>query len=238
MRIVINQSNYIPWKGYFDLIHDADVFVFYDDVQFTKNDWRNRNRVKTADGPQWMTVPVGRDLNRRINEVTLPDHHWQGKHWRTLEQLYGKAPFFDRYREFLAGIYLGRQWDRLSDLNQTLIQWVAGELGITTRIMHSHDVPVGGSGANRVLGIAQAIGASEYVSGPAGRAYLDPAAFADAGITLTWKSYDSYPEYAQFHPPFEHAVTVLDLLFHTGPGAPHYIWGWRDAARTMESHAG
>jgi hypothetical protein len=100
MRLVINQSNYIPWKGYFDLIHDADVFVFYDDVQFTKNDWRNRNLVKTAAGVQWLTVPVGRDVSRRIDEVALTDGRWQKKHWRTFEQLYGRAPFFDRYGPF------------------------------------------------------------------------------------------------------------------------------------------
>jgi hypothetical protein len=113
-------------------------------------------------------------------------------------------------------------------LNQTLIGWVAGELGIDTRFVQSRELGADGTGAERVLAIARALGASEYVSGPAGRAYLDPAAFAAAGIALTWKQYDGYPEYAQFHPPFQHAVTVLDLLFHVGPRASEHIWGWRE----------
>lgn len=229
-RVAINQSNYIPWKGYFDLIHDVDVFLFYDDVQFTKNDWRNRNLVKTAAGRQWLTIPVGTDLNRRICDVTLDDPRWQRKHWKTLLQLYARAPFFAHYRPFLEEVYLGREWKRLSELNQFLIRTIArDQLGIRTAFRQASEFPSAGQKQDRVLGLLESVGAGIYVSGPAAKAYLDPDRFRAAGIELVWKDYSGYPEYPQFHPPFEHAVTILDLMLHVGPDAPSYIWGWRNA---------
>ena len=231
MRVAINQSNYIPWKGYFDLIHDADVFVFLDDVQFTKNDWRNRNKVKTAQGPHWLSIPVGDDLHRRIAEVALPDPWWQRKHWRTLVQLYGRAPYFETYRGFFEDVYLKRRWENLSELNQYLTRAIATDfLGIRTRFMSSSEMPSPARKQERVLSVLRALGARVYISGPAGKPYIDPARFEREGIELVWKDYSGYPEYPQSYPPFEHAVSVLDLLFHAGPGSPYYIWGWRAAA--------
>jgi hypothetical protein len=227
-RVAISQSNYIPWKGYFDLIHDVDLFIFYDDVQFTKNDWRNRNRVKGPTGLQWLSIPVGPDLNRLICEVSLDDARWQQKHWKTLLHLYGKAPFFRRYRSLLEDVYVTRQWCNLSQLNQYLIQAIATQhLGIHTRFQRSVDFPSRGKGQDRVLSLLKSVKADVYLSGPSGQAYLDPERFRQEGIGLVWKDYSGYPEYPQFHPPFEHAVTILDLMFHTGLSAPDYIWGWR-----------
>jgi hypothetical protein len=229
-RVAINQSNYIPWKGYFDLIHDVDVFLFYDDVQFTKNDWRNRNLVKTPAGRQWLTIPVGTDLNRRVCDVTLDDPRWQRKHWMTLSQLYARAPFFSHYRAFLEDVYLGHEWKGLSELNQFLIQAIACDyLGIQTAFHQASEFPSAGQKQDRVLSLLESVGAGSYVSGPAAKAYLDPDRFREAGIELVWKDYSAYPEYPQFHPPFEHAVTILDLMLHVGPEAPLYIWGWRNA---------
>ncbi|MBP1684180.1 MAG: hypothetical protein H6Q33_323 [Deltaproteobacteria bacterium] len=228
-RVAINQSNYIPWKGYFDLIHDVDVFLFFDDVQFTKRDWRNRNLVKTPLGRQWLTIPAGGSQRRLIQDVTLDDPQWQRKHWRTLTQYYGKAPFFSDYGAFLAEIYLERQWCNLSELNQFLIQRIACEfLGIRTPLQQTCEFPSAGRNQDRVLSLLQAVGADIYISGPAAKAYLDEQRFRDHGIHVIWKDYTGYPEYPQFHPPFQHAVTILDLLFHTGPHAPFYIWGWRE----------
>jgi hypothetical protein len=226
--VAVSQSNYVPWKGYFDLIHDVDVFVFYDDVQFTKNDWRNRNLVKTPAGRQWLTIPVGTDLNRLVCEVVIDGSRWQAKHWRTLSQLYGKAPFFARYREFLEQVYLSREWEKLSDLNQFLIRTIATDhLGIATPFRQASEFATAGKKEDRLLSLLRSVGADVYVSGPAAKAYIDPERFRREGIELVWKDYSGYPEYAQAHPPFEHAVTILDLLFHTGPDAPFYIWGWR-----------
>lgn len=226
---VILQSNYIPWKGYFDLIHDADVFVFYDDLQYTKNDWRNRNRIKAAHGAEWITIPAGSDCNRLICEVELKDATWQDKHWRTLQQNYGGCPHFARYRSFFEEFYRGRRWPMLSELNHHLIRHIAREfLGIGTDFADSRSFALGGQKQDRLLELLGRVEAQRYVSGPAARSYIEPGRFSAAGIELVWKDYSGYPEYPQRFPPFEHGVTILDLLFNVGPDAPWYIWGWRD----------
>lgn len=230
--MTVLQSNYIPWKGYFDLIHDADLFIFYDDVQYTKNDWRNRNRIKTRDGTLWLTVPVGDRLNRLVCETEIHDARWSAKHWKSLQQWYAKAPFFDLYRDFLADVYTARQWRNLSELNQYVIVRIARDfLGIAAEFADSRSYQTAGQREERLLALLTEVGARTYVSGPTARAYINEEHFAARGIRVIYKDYNGYPEYPQFHPPFEHAVSILDLLFHTGPRAPEYIWGWRDAAR-------
>lgn len=227
-RVAICQSNYLPWKGYFDLIHDVDVFLFYDDVQFTVRDWRNRNRIKTPQGCLWLTVPVGAERNRLICEVTIPEHRWQAQHWKTIHQFYGKAPHFKRYEGFFEHVYRGVRWRSLSELNQYLITHIAREfLGVRAEFLQSDQFGVTTKKQERILDLLRAVGAESYVSGPAAKAYLDPARFEEAGIQLVWKEYADYPIYAQFFPPFEHAVSILDLLFHAGEKAPFFIWGWR-----------
>ncbi len=231
--VAVIQSNYLPWKGYFDIIHDADVFIFYDDVQFTKNDWRNRNRIKTQAGASWLTIPAGSDEKRLICEVAIKDHTWQSKHWKTLQQNYLKAPHFKRYQAFFEEVYLGRQWDNLSDLNKYLITHISREfLGIQARFEDSRSYAPAGAKLDRLLDLLLKTGMRRYVSGPAARDYIDAPRFAAAGIELIYKDYSGYPEYPQFHPPFEHGISIVDLLFHTGPDAPWYIWGWRASAQT------
>jgi hypothetical protein len=229
-RVAILQSNYIPWKGYFDIIHDVDEFIFLDDVQYTRQDWRNRNRIKTPRGPAWLTVPVGTSLKRRICDVELPSGAWAGTHWRRLEASYVSSPHFDAYRPFLQDIYLCRPWKYLSELNQHFIRAIAGLLGLRTRFRDSRGLDLIGSKQDRVIDLVRQAGGDVYVSGPAAKSYIDAARFADEGIELVWKDYGGYPEYPQLYPPFVHEVTILDLLFHTGPDAPHYIWGWRETA--------
>ncbi len=229
MKVVINQSNYLPWKGYFDLIHDADLFIFHDDLQYTKGDWRNRNRLKTARGLEWLTVPVGTSEHRLICEVPLPATDWAFAHWRVIERHYAKASFFARYAPLIRETLTDPGLRTLSDLNQALITRIARDvLGIKTSFADSRSYGLTERKQARVLQLLQAAGATTYISGPAAQDYLEQSAFAEAGLTLLWKDYRGYPEYPQFHPPFEHAVSILDLIFHTGPDAPHYIWGWRD----------
>jgi hypothetical protein len=231
-RVAVIQSNYLPWKGYFDIIHDAELFVFYDDVQFTKNDWRNRNRIKTSSGLAWLTIPTGPDSNRLICEVVLRDPDWHARHWDILRQHYRRAAHFHRYEAFFKDIYLGQRWERLSDLNQHLITRISRELlGIQTPFDDSRRLAPSGTKLERLIDLLVKCGAREYVSGPAARAYIDERRFSEAGITLTYKDYSGYPEYPQFHPAFEHSVSIVDLLFHTGPDAPWYIWGWRDSTQ-------
>ena len=227
--VAILQSNYIPWKGYFDIINDVDLFVFYDDVQYTKNDWRNRNKVKTANGTGWLSIPVGSDKNRLICEVILNDNRWQEKHWKTLCQLYSKSPYFSNYAPFLEDFYLNNHWQSLSELNQYLIRHIAEDfLGVKTKFVDSRQLPAKGSKQDRLLDLLQKAGATKYVSGPGAKNYIDEDRFNATGIELVWKDYSNYPEYPQYHPPFEHGVTIIDLLFHTGEKAPWYIWGWRN----------
>lgn len=229
--VAIIQSNYIPWKGYFDIIHAVEQFIFYDDVQFTKNDWRNRNKIKTHQGVNWLTIPVGMDEKRLICEVEIKDLRWTDKHWKTLFQYYSRAPYFQWLRPFLEETYLGRRWDTLSEFNHFFIRTLARDyLGITTEFRDSCEYHPDGNKLDRLLDLLKKAGATTYISGPAAKDYIDAERFHEAGIELVYHSYTGYPEYPQFFPPFEHGVTILDLLFHTGPEAPWYIWGWRQSS--------
>ncbi len=222
-KAAIIQSNYIPWKGYFDLIAAVDEFIIYDDVQFTKNDWRNRNIIKTPQGIQWLTVPVGQGINRRICDVTLPDIRWQVKHWKTLESNYGRAPHFDTIAEKLEPLYTQHQHTQLSSLNRTLIETICSILGISTRISNSWDYTSSHGKTQRLVDLCKEVGATVYISGPTAQNYIDEVAFAEQGIDLVWFNYSCYPKYPQLWGEFVHGVSVLDLLFNCGKQAPTYM---------------
>ena len=223
-RIAILQSNYIPWKGYFDLLNSVDDFIFYDEVQYTKNDWRNRNRLKTAQGVQWLTIPVRQEkLGQKISETRVVDAAWGRKHWRTVAQAYARAPHFGQYHDALEQLYCRPASDYLSEINQQFIRAINGWLGIQTRLHSAADFAVHGDRTARLVQLVQAVGGTEYVSGPAAAAYLEAEQFARAGIALTWMSYEGYPEYQQLHGPFEHRVSVLDLLLNAGPASREYM---------------
>ena len=222
-RIAILQSNYIPWKGYFDLIAAVDEFVFYDDVQFTKNDWRNRNRIKTPRGLEWLSIPVGQDIGRRIRDVELPDPRWQEKHWRTLEANYRRAAHFAEVAAVFEPLYRGRRHTHLSALNRELIEAVCRYLGIRTRLSNSWDYELAGDRVERLVELCLQAGADEYVTGPSARTYLDQSAFARRGINVVWFDYTGYSEYPQLWGGFSHEVTILDLLFNCGTDAVRYM---------------
>ena len=206
-RVAILQSNYLPWKGYFDIIHSADLFIFYDDIQFTKNDWRNRNKIKAQTGPAWLTIPVGGDLSRLINQVTFRDQRWAKKHWKNIQQYYSRAPFFKLYQDFLEDVYLNRPWSRLSELNQYLIRHIAHDfLEIKTEFRDSTEFETQGKKQDRLMDLLKQAGANSYISGPSAKNYIDEKKFEKAGIELSYITYDGYPEYPQFFPPFSHQV--------------------------------
>jgi hypothetical protein len=220
--VAIVQSCYIPWKGYFDLINLVDEFILYDDRQYTRRDWRNRNRIKTPQGTQWLTIPVevkGR-YEQRIDETLISDPDWSDRHWKTLQHNYGTAPHFDDYAETLSTLYAGLDERRLSAINRAFLDTICDLLGIETTLSWSTDYEAQGTKTDRLVSLCQASGATSYLSGPRAREYLDASLFAEAGIELEYIDYSGYPEYPQLHPPFEHEVTVLDLLFNTGPEAP------------------
>jgi hypothetical protein len=224
-RVSIVQSNYVPWKGFFDLIGQCDEYVIFDSVQYVKRHWHNRNRIKTANGVQWLTIPVvskGRS-EQPINEVEI-EKPWADKHWRALELAYKRAPFFQHYAPAIKGWYeLADKKALLTDVNAVFLSGVCELLGLETRITRDTAYPAEGVKTERLLGIVRAAGADRYLSGPSARAYFDESAFRAAGVTLEWMDYQGYPEYPQLHGGFEHAVSVLDLLFNTGPDAPRYL---------------
>jgi hypothetical protein len=225
MRIAIIQSSYVPWKGFFDLIGRCDEYVIYDGVQYAKGHWHNRNRIKTANGVQWLTIPVitkGR-FEQPINDVQI-EKSWADKHWRTLELSYKRTAFFDLYAPTVKSWYeRADSQPRLTDVNEIFLRGIAGLLGLKTRIVRDAAYPADGTKTERLLAIARAAGADCYLSGPSAREYFDESVFTAAGITPEWMSYQGYPEYPQLHGSFEHAVTALDLLFNTGPDAPRYL---------------
>jgi hypothetical protein len=234
MKAAVIQSNYLPWRGYFDLMHEADVFVFYDDVQYTVNDWRNRNRVKTANGVVWLTIPVGDQNDRRICDVEIRDRAWARRHWMTIEQSYRRAPGFARHVEFFRDIY-ARSWSSLSVLNQTTTRAIAVDLlGIRTEILDSRDFGLRGTGSDRLLTLLHRIGATEYISGPSAKSYLDVEAYTRTGVEVHWKDYSDYPEYPQLHGAYAPGLSIVDLVMNCGDRASDYIWGYRNARTEVQ----
>lgn len=225
-KVAIIQSNYIPWKGYFDIIHDVDIFVFLDDVQMTKRDWRSRNKIKTPRGTEWLTVPVKGGRDQLIYEAEIVQEGWQKQHLTAIQFNYGRAPFLSQYKDLLDWLYTVKH-ENLSQFNQQTTKLICEKLGIKTQFVNSVELNTSGAKDDRLINICQQLGATYYLSGPAARDYIDEQKFHNAGIELEYKSYSDYPEYPQLFPPFEHFVSVLDLLFNCGPDSPYYIWGWR-----------
>lgn len=225
-RVAVVQSNYVPWKGYFDLIAAVDEFILYDDVQYTRRDWRNRNLIKTRDGLRWLTIPVevkGK-YHQRIRDVVVSDTGWARTHWRALTHSYARtdhfrdiAPLVECWYEQAAGLR------HLSAINELFLRAICNSLKIGTMITPSSRYAIAEGRSERLLDLCIQAGATSYLSGPAARSYLDESLFEAAGVAVRWMSYDGYVEYPQLHPPFEHGVSILDLLFNTGDAARGYL---------------
>jgi len=227
MTVVILQPSYIPWRGYFDQIRRADLFIFYDNVQYDKHGWRNRNQIKTSQGKQWLTIPVhskGVTEGIPIKDVRIDwNKSWPKKHLNALTYAYTKTPFFASYQPWLASVY-ERKDEFLADFTIDTTVELAGMLGITgTKFMRSSEIPgINGQKTDRLVQILQHVGARHYISGPSARNYIEGEKFDKAEITLEFMEYD-YPEYPQLHPPYDSFVTVLDLLFMVGKDARVYL---------------
>jgi hypothetical protein len=218
------QSNYIPWRGYFDFIKSSDVFVIYDDVQYTAKDWRNRNIVKTATGPTWVTVPVAHSLSSPktiLESCILYDRDWARKHVGTVTSAYARAPFFKRYAQGYFDL-LHSKFETISQLNVALIRWAMDILEIKTPILFSTDFNPTGVRTDRILDIVAKIGAKQYLVGPSAQSYIEVDKFKAAGIDLEFKTY-SYPEYPQLHGKFDPRISIIDLIFNCGPTSANYI---------------
>lgn len=226
VRVAIIQPSYIPWRGFFDVIHSVDVFVFLDDVQYTVRDWRNRNRIKTHQGPSvWLTVPTRGGRDQRIADVEIDDtQDWRRKHLASLRHSYGKCRHFADYFPELSEL-LTNGPANLAALDITLTERICRWLSVERRFLRSSDLSPVGSKDDRLIDIVRKVDGSFYLSGPAARDYIVPQKFADAGIELAYQDYAGYPEYPQISDPFDPHVSALDLLFAVGPAAPEYIWG-------------
>jgi hypothetical protein len=229
VNVVILQPSYIPWRGYFDQIDRADLFIFYDDVQYDKRGWRNRNQIKTPKGKQWLTVPVysrGAQVeNIPINQIRIVwDNPWNENHLKALQHAYARAPHFARYLPLLETFYQRRD-EFLVDFTIDFAVAITRELGNTqTRFRRSSEITgIEGNKTDRLIQILQAVGATHYLSGPSARDYIEIEKFETAGITLEYIEYN-YPEYPQLYPPFDSYVSILDLLFMTGPEAASYVF--------------
>lgn len=229
--VVITQSNYLPWRGYFDLLRSADEVILLDSVQYTRRDWRNRNRIKTPSGSVWITVPVeakGR-YHQAIDETLVSDPSWADTHRRAIDLAYRRAPHHGEVAGWLDALLAGVAAEpSLSRINEALLRALCAHLGVTTPIRRCTDLldreamremdPT-----ERLVRLADAAGATRYLSGPAAKAYLDPAAFAARGIEVAWMSYAGYPDYPQLWGAFEPQVSVVDLLFNVGEDAPRFL---------------
>jgi hypothetical protein len=223
--VAIVQSNYIPWKGYFDLIRSVDEFILFDDVQYTRRDWRNRNQIKTKDGLKWLTIPVAvkGKYFQSIRETETSDPAWAESHWRTLCHAYARAPFFELYRPVLEPLYRSPQPKQLSEVNHRFLSTICGLLDIGTRITWSTDYQHAEGKNERLISLCRQAGATAYLSGPSAGGYLDESMFTQARIRLLYADYADYPPYRQLHGPFEHHVSILDLLFNAGPEAVTFM---------------
>jgi hypothetical protein len=218
MKVCILQSNFLPWRGYFDLMRESGLFIVYDDVQYTKNDWRNRNRSKTPRGAQWITVPVHRRLRQSIDETPIDyTRPWAEKMLNQIRESYRDAPHFEPYFSELKAL-LERPAASISELNLRTLGWVCRHLGIDTPVRRSREYRAQGVKTERLIGILRQAQATSYLTGPAAQSYLIPEMFEQAGIRLEYKQY-RYPEYEQLYPPYDPAVSVIDLLFMKGEAA-------------------
>jgi len=234
MIVVILQPSYIPWRGYFDQIRHADLFIFYDDVQYDKHGWRNRNQIKSPQGKQWLTIPVhstGVTQGIGIKDVKIDwSKPWQRNHLKALTISYNKAPYFKKYLPLLEQFY-SRRDESIADFTVETTVTLARELGIHhTRFLRASELEgITGQKTDRLIQILTKVGATHYVSGPAARDYIEQEKFEKAGISLEYIVYD-YAEYPQLYPPFDSNVTIMDLLFMTGDQALNYL-GKDDARR-------
>jgi len=222
-RVAILQSSYIPWKGYFDLMQQVDEFILYDDAQYTKRDWRNRNQIKTKDGLLWLTIPVevkGR-FTQAVKDVLISDRSWNERHFKTIAEVYARAPCFSGLRDPLEDLYRGATSPRLSEVNRRLLEGLARLLGITTKLSWSMDYSLPEGRVERLVALCRQARATAYVSGPSARDYIshDAHLFTEAGIDVSYIDYAGYSEYPQLYPPFVHQVSVIDVIANMGASA-------------------
>ncbi len=237
--VVILQSNYVPWKGYFDLIHDADVFVFYDEVKYTKNDWRNRNKLYSHEGAYWLTIPIdGKATHQKISEVELTNQRWQGKHYKSVYFTYKNAPYFFQLEPLLKDLYLENTWTKLVDINRYFITLIANKLKCNTVFKDAKEYGTFDHTIDNIFGILEQEQANRYITGPSAKKYIQEAEplFKEKKIELIYKDYTHYPAYQQNTQPFLNQVSIIDMIaFLPWEEIPFYIWGENNGKLIMDN---
>jgi hypothetical protein len=223
--LAVLQPGYLPWLGFFDQVRRSDIFVLYDDVQYDKNGWRNRNRIKSPAGlPHWLTVPVHvRSLEQRLLETEIDNRQpWARKHLGTIRQFYAKAPHLNRYLPGLEELLTGRRWESLVDLDEAVIGLLCRWLGLDRQAVRSSTLNVPGERSERLLNLCRHFDARRYLSGNAAQAYLDVELFARHGVTVEWQNY-THPVYSQLHGTFVPFLSALDLVLNCGENSVSVI---------------
>ena len=224
-KIVITQSNYIPWKGYFDSIAISDEFVIYDDMQYTKRDWRNRNIIKTNNGLKWLTIPVevkGKFF-QKIKDTKISDKNWNINHLSTLKHNYKNSNKFNEVKDFIEDLYFNATQNYLTEINVHFLTELSKYLKIKQNFKFSSEFNLSEDRNQRLVDICLKLSGNQYFSGPAARNYMDESLFEKSGIEVIYFDYSGYKEYEQLYPPFEHGVSILDLIFNTGEDAYKYL---------------
>ncbi len=218
MRVAIHQPQYLPWLGFFDKIDQADCFVVLDNVQYQKNEWQNRNRIKTPQGWQWLTVPVHYRFPQRLKEVEVDDTSgWRRTHWRTMTQSYRKAPYFEQYAAVFQSLY-DMPWRWLVDLNLAGLERLATALGLPWAPRIASEMALTEEPTQRLIDICRQVGGDQYLAGSGSQHYLDLPRFEAAGIGVQFQRFE-HPTYPQRYGAFEPALSLVDLLFNCGPGS-------------------
>lgn len=222
--VAMLQPNYIPWKGVFDLIDRVDVFVFYDDVQYTKKDWRNRNKIRTQNGDIWLTVPVKDRRGQLIYEVNIDNsRNWQKKHYKTIKYNYVKSKGFSEYEYLLDEIYLKSEWEKISDLDIYSTKLISEALHIQTEFILASELKIeGDKSGEKIIRICKKLGCDHFINGPSAKSFMDEQLFADNNIAINYIDYN-YVEYQQHYKPFNHHVSILDLIFNCGSESRYYL---------------
>ncbi len=228
MRVTIHQPEHWPWLGFFDKAQRADVLVILDNVPFRKNYFQNRNRIRSAAGAQWLTVPVliSGHTGQLINEVVINnagEPHWRKKHFVALRQNYGRAEFWRSHEDFIAQLY-EREWALLSELNVHIVSYLLKCLSIETAVVRSSELAVSGTKSELLLDVCKKLDATEYLSGISGQEYLNLKAFENAGVGIQFQEFH-HPIYKQCYSPFVPCLSVLDLLLNHGPASGDIING-------------
>ena len=224
-KIVITQSNYIPWKGYFDSIAISDEFVIYDDMQYTKRDWRNRNIIKTNNGLKWLTIPVevkGKFF-QKIKDTKISDKNWNINHLSTLKHNYKNSNKFNEVKDFIEDLYFNATQNYLTEINVHFLTELSKYLKIKQNFKFSSEFNLSEDRNQRLVDICLKLNGNQYFSGPAAKNYMNESLFEKSGIEVIYFDYSGYKEYEQLYPPFEHGVSILDLIFNTGEDAYKYL---------------